>query len=113
MGKHYNLGQVTEIPYGEGRNYKVGNKLIAVFRGRDGGLFATQATCPHRKGPLADGLVGGNTLVCPLHEWSFDLTTGKTLNGNCDLAVYAVAKGPDGELLLELPAEHETNWSAP
>ncbi|HET6340038.1 MAG TPA: Rieske 2Fe-2S domain-containing protein [Polyangiales bacterium] len=109
MTKRYNLGLVEAIPFGEGRNYKVGDKLVAVFRSRDGALFATQATCPHRKGPLADGLVGGQTLVCPLHEWSFDLATGKTLNGTCDLAVYSVAKSPSDELLLEMPGEHDTN----
>jgi nitrite reductase (NADH) small subunit len=109
MAKRYNLGLVEAIPSGEGRNYKVGDKLVAVFRSRDGALFATQATCPHRKGPLADGLVGGQTLVCPLHEWSFDLATGKALNGTCDLAVYAVAKGPSNELLLDMPGEHDTN----
>jgi nitrite reductase (NADH) small subunit len=109
MARRYKLGSVSEIPYGEGRNYKVGETLVAVFRSRDGGLFATQAVCPHKKGPLADGLVGGKTLVCPLHDWSFDLSTGKTLNGTCDLAVYPVAKGPSDELLLELPGESEAN----
>jgi nitrite reductase (NADH) small subunit len=109
MAKRYNLGSVSQIPYGEGRNYKVGDKLIAVFRSRDGCLFATQASCPHKNGPLADGLVGGRTLVCPLHEWTFDLSTGKALTGSCDLAVYPVAKGPADELLVEIPGEHDTN----
>ena len=109
MAKRYNLGSVSQIPYGEGRNYKVGDKLIAVFRSRDGCLFATQASCPHKNGPLADGLVGGRTLVCPLHEWTFDLSTGKALTGSCDLAVYPVAQGPADELLVEVPGEHDTN----
>ena len=109
MAKRYNLGNVSAIPYGEGRNFKVGDQLIAVFRARDGELFATQASCPHKKGPLADGLIGGRTLVCPLHEWTFDLSTGKALTGSCDLAVYPVAKGPGDELLLDLPGEHDTN----
>lgn len=109
MPKRYNLGLVDQIPHGEGRNYKVGDQLVAVFRSRDGALFATQATCPHRKGPLADGLVGGSTLVCPLHEWTFDLATGKTVNGTCDLAVYRVVKGAADELLLDLPGESEAN----
>ena len=109
MPKRYNLGTVSEIPYGEGRNYRVGNLLVAVFRTRDGSLYATQASCPHRQGPLADGITGGSTLVCPLHEWTFDLTTGKSLNGSCDLAVYPISRGPADELLLEMPGEHETN----
>ena len=109
MAKRYNLGAATAIPHGEGRNYKVGNQLVAVFHTRDGSWYATQATCPHRQGPLADGLTGGNTLVCPLHEWTFDLTTGKAQNGSCNLAVYPIARAPSGELLLDLPGEHDTN----
>ncbi|HEY2732626.1 MAG TPA: Rieske 2Fe-2S domain-containing protein [Polyangiales bacterium] len=103
MTKQVRLGLLSEIPEGEGRNFQVGERSIAVFHTRGGELFATQALCPHRQGPLADGLVGGSTLVCPLHDWSFDLTNGKTLNGTCDIAVYALARAADGSLLVELP----------
>jgi nitrite reductase (NADH) small subunit len=102
MTKH-KLGTISQIPQGEGRNFQVDDRQIAVFHARSGQLFATQASCPHRQGPLADGLVGGTTLVCPLHEWSFDLTTGKALNGACGIAVYPVTRDGD-ELLLELPS---------
>lgn len=105
MTKHYKLGIVSQIPLGEGRTFHVGARKFAVFHTREGELFATQANCPHRKGPLADGLLGRSTLVCPLHEWQFDLSSGKTLNGSCDIAVYAVSRGPNGELTLELPPE--------
>jgi nitrite reductase (NADH) small subunit len=105
MTKHYRLGLASQIPEGEGRNFQVGTQRIAVFHTRTGDLFATQSECPHRQGPLADGLLGGSTLVCPLHEWQFDLTSGKTLNGTCDIAVYPVLRGPNDELLLELPSD--------
>jgi nitrite reductase (NADH) small subunit len=104
MGRH-RLGSLTQIPQGEGRNFAVAGQEVAVFRARDGAVYATQARCPHRAGPLADGLVGGSTLVCPLHDWQFDLASGKALRGDCDLSVYRVALGPDQELLLELPGE--------
>lgn len=104
MHKHYRLGLVSEIPFGEGRNFDVEGRAIAVFRTRDDRLFATQASCPHRNGPLADGLVGNGTLICPLHEWSFDLQTGRALNGNasCALEVYSVCRGGAGEIVLEV-----------
>lgn len=107
MTKLHNLGVISEIPRGEGRNYRVGDRMVAVFHTRDGQLYATQANCPHRQGPLADGLTGGGTLVCPLHEWAFDLATGKALNGQCSLTVYPVARGPGDEVLLEVPSEYD------
>jgi nitrite reductase/ring-hydroxylating ferredoxin subunit len=49
-------------------------------------------------------LLGNGTLICPLHEWSFDLQTGRALNGNasCELEVYSVCRGAAGEIVLEL-----------
>lgn len=103
MTKLFRLGVVSQIPPGEGRNFSAGERRVAVFHTRDGGLFATQALCPHRQGPLADGLLGRSTLVCPLHEWQFDLCSGRALSGTCDITVYPVTRGPDDELSVELP----------
>jgi nitrite reductase (NADH) small subunit len=105
MKRQVKLGTVMQIPPGEGRNFSVGPRKFAVFHTRDGGLYATQASCPHRQGPLADGLLGRATLVCPLHDWQFDLCSGKALNGDCDIAVYPVKQEANGELTVELPAE--------
>ena len=102
MTKHFKLGLLSEIPEGEGRTFSVGDHRVAVFHSRQGRVFATQAECPHRGGPLSDGLVGGTTLVCPLHEWSFDLLSGMTLNGTCGLRTYPVTLGRDGALVLDM-----------
>jgi nitrite reductase (NADH) small subunit len=96
------VGPLSAIPKGEGRTFDVGVAKLAVFHGRDGRVFATQAECPHRKGPLADGLLGGSTLVCPLHEWSFDLLSGMALQGECGIRVYPIHTDSDGSLLVEL-----------
>lgn len=96
------LAPVTSIPEGEGRTFRVGNERLAVFRSRDGALFATQAECPHKGGMLADGLLGGSTLICPLHAQKFDLTTGQALNGDCNLKVYPVRLSPSSQVLVEL-----------
>ena len=84
------VGPVDEIPLGEGRTFVVGDERVAVFRTRSGQLFAVQAECPHKRGPLADGLLGGTTLICPLHSWKFDLRSGDALMGDCGLRTYAV-----------------------
>jgi nitrite reductase (NADH) small subunit len=72
-----NLGSVAGIPLGQGKVFEVRGISIAVFRARDGSVFATQAECPHRQGPLADGILGQRTLICPLHGCGFDVTSGR------------------------------------
>jgi len=99
------LGPIAAIPPGEGREYRIGHRDVAVFHGRNGVVYATQATCPHRAGPLADGLLGGSILICPLHAWKFDLTTGRLLQGDCGLETYPVHLSEAGDILLSLPAE--------
>lgn len=99
----YNLGPIDRVPVGEGRCFQVSGISIAVFRTRASGVFATQASCPHMGGPLADGLIGGTTLVCPLHANRFDLATGQPLGNECAaLKTYQVSVGDTGDILLSL-----------
>jgi nitrite reductase (NADH) small subunit len=96
------LGAIVSIPLGEGRSFVAGGEKIAVFRTRNGAVFAIQAECPHRQGPLADGLVGGTTLICPLHSWKFDLATGQPLFGDCAVKTYPVRVDEDGQIILTI-----------
>ncbi len=75
------LGPAGDIPVGEGRTYAVDGTQIAVYRLRDGSLRALDAICPHKGGPLADGLTDDAQVVCPLHNYAFDLTTGTEMSG--------------------------------
>ena len=79
------LGPIDIVPLGQGRAYTFAGQTIAVFRQRDGQLFATDNTCPHREGPLSDGILGADTLICPLHMWKFDLKTGKCIGEDAQL----------------------------
>jgi nitrite reductase (NADH) small subunit len=95
------LGPVEAIPPGEGRTCVVDGQEVAVFRTREGEVLAVQARCPHRGGPLADGLVGSGTVVCPLHAHRFDLRTGDPVGRECPaLTTYAIEVTPEGRLLL-------------
>ena len=68
-----------------------------------GNVFATSAECPHRGGPLADGLVGGDTVICPMHGFAFDLRTGEAVGRECGrLATHRVSITSAGDLTLEL-----------
>ncbi|HEY4386227.1 MAG TPA: Rieske 2Fe-2S domain-containing protein [Ktedonobacteraceae bacterium] len=80
----YNLGSIQRIPLGEGRTFHVASKTVAIFRARDGKVYATQPGCPHRGGPLADGLVVACKVICPLHSFVFDLATDEPVENACE-----------------------------
>ena len=101
-----NLGSVSRIPVGQGRCYVVGAEEIAIFRQRDGRLFATQNRCPHRQGPLSEGVMGGGRVICPLHSHRFDLKDGTgSEDGEC-IEVHRV-KELAGEIVLSLCRRRE------
>ena len=96
------LGPVEAIPMGEGRAYKVGAHSIAVFRLRGGKLKALENECPHRGGPLSEGIVGAGTVLCPFHAWKFDLANGECHTEPCTIQTYTVRE-ENGDLFLKLP----------
>jgi nitrite reductase (NADH) small subunit len=55
---------------------ETGEEAIAVFRTGDGRVFALGDRCPHRGGPLSQGIVHGASVTCPLHDWVIDLASG-------------------------------------
>jgi nitrite reductase (NADH) small subunit len=103
MAEHV-LAKCTQIPPGEGRSFVVGSTELAVFHTRSGGFFATQAICPHRAGPLADGLTDGATVVCPLHDRIFALSTGEGIGNDFSIATYPVRVLGD-QIHVDIPSE--------
>jgi len=65
-----------DIPLREGRTVRFGNREIAIFNLGDR-FLAVSNRCPHKGGPLSDGIVSGNTVICPLHAWKVSLDTGE------------------------------------
>lgn len=64
---------------------------VAVFRTRDDHAFALADKCPHRGGPLSQGIVHGNRVTCPLHDWMVELPTGQAVAPDeGTVATYAV-----------------------
>ena len=69
------VAAADQIPAREGRVVQLGGHEVAVFN-LGGRFLAVQNRCPHRGGPLADGIVSGHSVVCPLHAWKLNLETG-------------------------------------
>jgi nitrite reductase (NADH) large subunit len=99
------VAALADLPVGEGRALKVGAREIALFRIAEREVRALAARCPHAGGPLADGIVAGDKVTCPLHAWKFDLATGEGTSpaGHCEgIPTYPVHLEGD-EVWLSLP----------
>ncbi|MGK7653263.1 nitrite reductase small subunit NirD [Roseovarius sp. B08] len=79
---------LDDIPLRGARKLKTAQGCIAVFRTAENEVFATSNTCPHKGGPLADGIVHGQSVTCPLHNWVFDLETGHARGEAATIATY-------------------------
>ena len=71
------ITELDQIPRLGARLVKTGSIEIAVFRTADDQVFALRDRCPHKGGPLSQGIVHGTTVTCPLHNWNIDLATGE------------------------------------
>jgi len=71
------VAHVDEIPQRVGKEVKIDDNLdIAIFRLSSGKYRAVENKCPHKQGPLSEGIVSGEYVFCPLHDWKIDLTSG-------------------------------------
>ncbi len=70
------VGRVEDIPRQGARVVQTAAGEIAVFRTVDDEVFALQDKCPHKGGPLSQGIVHGRRVACPLHDWKINLDTG-------------------------------------
>lgn len=100
-GRAYTVGRIEDVPPGEGRAFVAGDTQVAVFRLRDGSLHATQASCPHAGGPLADGQTDADILVCPLHLYAYRWVDGVATSGSLAVQQYPVRE-VDGMLVVDV-----------
>jgi nitrite reductase (NADH) small subunit len=96
---------LDELAPGLGRPFRVGDRDLAVFRGRTDEVYAVDGTCPHKNGPLADGMLIGSQVVCPLHAYRYDGTSGECDQpGECGVAAYPT-EVRDGTVFVTVPTE--------
>jgi len=92
------------IPPREGRSVRVGSLSVAIFNTGEK-FIAVENRCPHGGGPIADGIVGGSTVTCPMHNWRICLETGRVAKP-CETSAPPVrtfeTKVEDGIVLLAL-----------
>ncbi|MBO0910361.1 MAG: nitrite reductase small subunit NirD [Acidobacteria bacterium] len=108
------IARADDIPLREGRAVEVRGREIAIFN--LGNRFLSVANrCPHRSGPLADGMVSGASVVCPLHAWTFSLETGEGQAapslGSC-VQTFST-RVEDGIVAVELPLDREEGEGIP
>lgn len=79
------IAKTSELAVGRAKACSIDGRTIALYRTGEG-FFATDNTCPHRGGPLAEGDLIGNEITCPWHLWGFDVTSG-VCTGNAQIRV--------------------------
>lgn len=94
------IAAIDDIPKRGARVVKTPVGCIALFRTASDTVFAASNTCPHKAGPLADGIIHGQKVTCPLHNWVFDLNTGKAIGEDARIATYPVMLQA-GRILLD------------
>lgn len=97
------------IPPREGRAAVVGDREIAIFN-LGGRFLAVDNRCPHKGGPLSDGIVAGDAVVCPLHAWKVSLETGAVCRpaGVAGCVPTYATRVEAGIVLIELPSTAAT-----
>jgi nitrite reductase (NADH) small subunit len=94
------IGPVADIPLRGARKIKTKLGCVAIFRTGPDEVFAATDRCPHKGGPLSEGIVHGQSVTCPLHNWVFDLNTGQATGEDGAIATFPV-QVKDGRVLID------------
>ncbi|MBO9434922.1 nitrite reductase small subunit NirD [Ruegeria sp. R13_0] len=95
------IGHIEDIPLRGARLVKTHIGCIAVFRTAEAEVFAATNSCPHKGGPLSEGIVHGQSVTCPLHNWVFDLNTGQAQGADEGQITTYPVRLEDGRILLD------------
>jgi len=98
------VGALDDIPLRGARLVKCAFGCVAVFRTAANEAFALEDLCPHRGGPLSQGIVHGSSVTCPLHNWVIDLNTGEAQGADKGKVKTIPLRIEAGRLLLDLAA---------
>jgi nitrite reductase (NADH) small subunit len=95
------IGPVTQLPALGARTLPVqGGEEIAIFRTANGSVYALRNQCPHKQGPLSQGIVHDTSVTCPLHNWRISLVTGQALGEDKGCVPTIPVKIEGGRIML-------------
>jgi nitrite reductase (NADH) small subunit len=96
------VGALEDIPRLGARVVKSARGDVALFRTAQDEVFALVDKCPHKAGPLSQGIVHGTSVACPLHDWKICLKSGHALGGDEGATPTLSVRVADGRIELDL-----------
>lgn len=99
------IGSINDIPLRGARCVNHGDMTIAIFRTSDDKIFALEDKCPHKNGPLSDGIVHDGCVTCPLHNWVISLETGQAQGADKGQSLSFPVQMNGSKILLSLSAK--------
>jgi nitrite reductase (NADH) small subunit len=101
MSDWMDIAALDDVPQRGSRVVKTTAGCVAVFRTGADEVFALNNSCPHKGGPLSEGIVHGASVTCPLHNWVFSLETGQVQGADNGRVDTYPAKVENGRILLD------------
>lgn len=98
------IGGETEVPVRGARRFMINDTPVGVFRTGDGAVFALVDQCPHKKGPLSEGIVHGRAVACPLHNWVISLENGQAQGADSGCTPMLPVRVEGARLLVDVSA---------
>jgi nitrite reductase (NADH) small subunit len=98
------VGALSDVPPRGARKIRTALGCVAVFRTADDRVFALDDRCPHKGGPLSDGIVHGTAVTCPLHAWVIDLETGRAQGADEGRVATVACRVEAGRILVDAAA---------
>jgi nitrite reductase (NADH) small subunit len=100
-GDWIDVGPLDAIPQRGARKLRTPMGCVGLFRTADDRVFALADRCPHKGGPLSDGIVHGTSVTCPLHGWVISLETGLAQGADSGATLTIAARVENGRILLD------------
>jgi assimilatory nitrate reductase catalytic subunit len=113
IGGWVDVGAIDDIPRLGSRVVKTAKGDIAVFRNAADEIFALEDRCPHKGGPLSQGIVHGRSVTCPLHNWNIDLESGEAAAPDRGCAPKIPIKIEDDRIFLRVGPQHDAHTTCP
>ena len=104
MSDWIEVGHIDEVPLRGSRVIATEKGDMAVFKAADGRIFALWDKCPHKGGPLSQGIVHGSSVTCPLHNWVIGLETGEVKGPDQGCARKVAINLEEGRIQIEAAA---------